>query len=142
MIQTTNMRGAFQLRWKRTGRVSVAAFLLALHAFALPVCAAYFLGLDHALGFDLSKMQTDPPGLAFFTRPPILPWVLGPLALLSLAAVWFCSELRQFWFVMAVALAWLAFMVVAVASGVDLAAILEALLIVALLVSGRSAFSR
>jgi hypothetical protein len=118
----------------------VAAFLLAFQALVLPLCAASLLGIDHALGFDLATLSTEPAGLAFFLRPPVLPWILGALGLLSLVGAYLCVSRRGLPMIFGIAASWLALLVVAVAAGNSPTLLFWPALTIALLWVGRSWF--
>jgi hypothetical protein len=126
---------------KRTGPIWVAAALLLSHGVLLVLVAG--LALASAMrGIDPTKVHVTPEDLGFFLRPPVFPWVLSPLAIASSAAAWLCSDLRGLRFVLGTSGAWLAFMLWAAANGLTPTFLIEPVVILGCLISGRQAFAR
>jgi len=111
-----------------------ALVLLALDAVILVFAIA------DVLGFDESTAGITLLGSTYRLDEPAFPWIVGTLAALSVAAVWSGAQGRRFWFVFAVATAWLCLAVGAITQGSGAGLLVWRLLIVVLLLRGRQAF--
>jgi hypothetical protein len=96
-----------------------------------------YVGLPQVLG---SGATVEVWGSRYTLDPPTYPWVAGALGALSVGAAWFARDGRRFAFVLAVALAWVALGLAAIATGSGAGLLAQRIVWALLLFTSRSWF--
>lgn len=115
--------------------------MLAVNVCLLPLPLAYLVGLGDSEGIDLWQTATEPSWLAFFVRPPFVPWPAAALAVASALAVWLCSERRYLGVILSVSLAWLGIVIMSLTRGAPPLLVLHPIVIFVLIWRSRHAFA-
>jgi len=104
--------------------------------FAFATILSY-LGIPRIMG---SGATIEVWGSRYTLDPPTYPWIAGGLGALSVGAAWFARDGRRFAFVLAVALAWVALGLAAIATGSGAGLLAQRTVWVLLLFTSRSWF--
>lgn len=117
------------------------AILDAFIFVAAIVTALTLIGLMPTI-FDSSKAYVEVWGSRYTLDQPTYPWVVGILSAMSFASAWFVAHGRHFPFVLAVALAWVALGIAAIATGSGAGLLILRIVLTLLLFSSRGWFGR
>ncbi len=102
----------------RPVRLSFFVFCSLLDMFIVVFAVVTILGyVGLPQVFDGQRAGVEVWGSRYSLNPPTYPWIAGALGALSVGAAWFARDGRRFAFVLAVALAWVALGLAAIATG-------------------------
>jgi hypothetical protein len=142
MAQATELSSTSRRAVRRPPlRLGIFVLFSCIYVFVVVAAALGILQILGVINVPVSNTDVEVWGSRYGLDGPAFPWIVGPLATWTVAAAWFAQDGRHFAFVLAAALAWVAFGLLLVVTGSGEGLLVQRLVLAVLLISCRSWFT-